>query len=64
MSFFVFYKIRELGRLVPVGGGKWGKGCERVNTVQILCTCVVKRKMRTVETIPGMRGDEDKGEWG
>jgi hypothetical protein len=33
---------------------KVGKGCRKVNMVQILCTHVCKWKMRPVETIPGM----------
>jgi hypothetical protein len=45
------------GRLVQAGG----EGCGKMNMVQILCTHVCKWKMRPVETIPGM-GGEDKGE--
>jgi hypothetical protein len=44
-------------------GGEVGKGCGRVN---ILCRyCVhmhVNTKKISVETIPGIRGEEDKGE--
>jgi hypothetical protein len=36
-----------------------GKGCRRVNTMQILCTHVCKCK-NYVETIPGMWGEEEK----
>jgi hypothetical protein len=39
------------------------KQCSRVHVVEILCTHVCKWKMRPVETIPGMGGREDKGEW-
>jgi orotate phosphoribosyltransferase-like protein len=46
------------GELLPVC--KWeevGKGCRRVNMVQILCTFIyVSGKMRSVETIPGIAG--------
>jgi hypothetical protein len=53
--FFFFYKIREQeGGTGPVWRGwyQWegeevGKGCGRMNTVQILCT---HGKMRPVET--------------
>jgi hypothetical protein len=38
-------------------GEEVGKGCGRVNIVQILCTHVCKWKMRPVETIPGMGGE-------
>jgi hypothetical protein len=31
-----------------------GKGCRRVNIVQIECTHVCKWKNDTVETVPGM----------
>jgi hypothetical protein len=31
--------------------------------MQILCTHDVNGKMIPVETVPGMRGLEDKGEW-
>jgi hypothetical protein len=34
-----------------------------VNVVEILCTHVWNGKMRHAETIPGMGGVEDKGEW-
>jgi hypothetical protein len=34
-----------------------GKGCRRVNMMQILCTHVFKWKNETIETIPG------RGEW-
>jgi hypothetical protein len=37
-------------------GEEVGKGCGRVNMVQILCTHVCKWKTRSVETIPGMGG--------
>jgi hypothetical protein len=51
------------GELVPVGGG----GCEKVCRKWILCKhCVqmwISGKMRHVETIPGMGGRGDKGEW-
>jgi hypothetical protein len=30
------------------------KGCRRVNIVQILCICICKWKMISVETTPGM----------
>jgi hypothetical protein len=55
MSFLFFYKIGgQEGRtglswgegLVPVGGGG-GKGCGRVNIVQILCVHVCKWKNET-----------------
>jgi hypothetical protein len=39
------------------------KECTCVNVVEILCTVYVNGKMRPVETIPGIRGREDKGEW-
>jgi hypothetical protein len=48
---------------VSTSGSRLGKGHERVNMVQILCSHYVNRKMRLVRTIPGMRGEKDKGEW-
>jgi hypothetical protein len=33
-----------------------GKGCGRVNIVQVLCTMDVSGKMIPVETIPGLGG--------
>jgi hypothetical protein len=66
MSFFFFYKIGEQESRTGLawGGGvgtsgrreEVGKGCRRMNMVQILCTHVCKWKMRPVETIPGMEG--------
>jgi hypothetical protein len=52
---FFFYKIGEQegrtgtawGGLVPVGGEEVGKGCGRVNIVQILCTHECKWKNDT-----------------
>jgi hypothetical protein len=38
------------------GGEDIRKGCRRVNMEEILCTQYVNGKMRSVETIPGMRG--------
>jgi hypothetical protein len=35
-------------------GEEVGKGCMRVNIVQILCSYICKWKMILVETIPGM----------
>jgi hypothetical protein len=70
--FFFLYKIGEQEgetgpvwgrRLVPVEGGCYvEKGCGRVDMVQILWTHVCKWKMISVETIPGMAGEGDKGE--
>jgi hypothetical protein len=70
MPFFFFYKIREqkvrTGPVWSVGnsgrGEDVGKGCGKVNMVQILCTHVCKWKTRPLETIPGMgeRGGEIK----
>jgi hypothetical protein len=37
-------------------GERCRERCGRVNMVQILCTHVYKRKMRPVETVPGMEG--------
>jgi hypothetical protein len=54
MSFFFFYKIRKkkrTGQFLP--GEDVGKGCVRVNIVQLLYTHVCKWKMIPVETIPG-----------
>jgi hypothetical protein len=62
MSFFFFYKIRKkkrTGQFLPGGNGTSGrgedvgKGCVRVNIVQLLYTHVCKWKMIPVETIPG-----------
>jgi hypothetical protein len=36
-----------------------GKGCGRVNMVEMLCTHVCNGKMRPAETIPGM-GDKEE----
>jgi hypothetical protein len=57
MSFFFFYKIGEQeGQTGPAWGVRWlvpvereevGKGCRRVNMVQILCTQVCKWKNET-----------------
>jgi hypothetical protein len=62
MSLFFFYKMGEQeGRTCPFWGVDTsergedvGKGCGRVNMVQILSTHVCKWKMRPVEMIPGM----------
>jgi hypothetical protein len=40
-------------------GGDVGKGCRRVNMIQILCT-YLNGKMRPIETIPGTKGGEIK----
>jgi hypothetical protein len=50
------------GGLVSVGGEKDVKRwCGTVNMVQILCAHVCKwKKMRPVDTIPGMEGGEFK----
>jgi hypothetical protein len=67
--FFFSYTKSEVrtgpdgGMLVPVEGKEVGKGCSRVNMVQILHTHSVNGKMRSVETIPGMWGEGDKGGW-
>jgi hypothetical protein len=51
---------RRVEQVLPVGvgtSGRWedvGKGCGRVNTVQILCTHVCKWKNDTCKTIPGI----------
>jgi hypothetical protein len=66
MSFFFFCKIGEQeGRTGPVcgvgtsgSGEEVGKGCGKVNMVQILCTYYINGKMIPVETIPGMGGKE------
>jgi hypothetical protein len=44
-------------------GRRWGKGCGRVNILQILCTHVCIRRMIPVETIPGIGegGIKEKG---
>jgi hypothetical protein len=42
--------------VTSVCGEDVGRGCKRVNMVQILCTHVSKWKNETVETIPGMGG--------
>jgi hypothetical protein len=39
-------------------GGKYGKKCDRMNIVQLLCTHVCKYKNETCETIPSIRGLE------
>jgi hypothetical protein len=50
--------------MVPVGGREEvGKGCVRVNIMQILCTHVCEWKNDTCETVPGMGEEGDKGEW-
>jgi hypothetical protein len=55
-SKMLFFKIKMenrraeqvlSGEFVPVGGGGVGKGCRRVNMVQILCTHVCKWKNET-----------------
>jgi hypothetical protein len=59
---FFFYKNRDQeGRTGPAwGGGTSGKGedvgrgCRRVNMVQIFVHVYVTWKMRPVETVPGM----------
>jgi hypothetical protein len=59
--FFFFYKIREQeGGTGPTSGSgeEVGKGCGKVNMVQILCTYYINGKMIPVETIPGMGGKE------
>jgi hypothetical protein len=72
MSFLLFYKIGEHeGGTGPMGGRggtsgrgeEIGKGCRRVNMVEILCTHVCKqKKMIPIKIIPRM-GKGDKGEW-
>jgi hypothetical protein len=70
--FFFFYKIREQeGGAGPVRKGvvvgTSGKGGEKdgrtVNTVQKMYRHVCKCKNEPFETIPGVRGRRDKGEW-
>jgi hypothetical protein len=52
--FFIFTKLENrrveqalCGLVVPVGGGRRGKGCGRVEIVQILCAGVYKQKNDT-----------------
>jgi hypothetical protein len=65
MTFFFFYKVREQedrqflpGEVAGINGSRleMGKGCERANIVQILCThiIIVLCTIIAVETIPGM----------
>jgi hypothetical protein len=70
MSFFFFYKIRELegstgsagGEGVPVKGREdVGKGCGRVN-ISANTVFTVLGKMIPIETVPGMGEGGDKGE--
>jgi hypothetical protein len=44
------------------GGRRWGKGCKRVNIVQILCThiCKWKNEMGVREIKENGEGDEFK----
>jgi hypothetical protein len=44
-------------------GVEVGEGHGKVNIVQILCISVCKWKNIPAETIPGMEGGGDKGEW-
>jgi hypothetical protein len=51
------------GGLVSVGGGKdMGRGCRRVNMVEILCTHVCKWKKRDLLKLFQEWGKGDKGE--
>jgi hypothetical protein len=69
MSFFFFYKI---GEQEDGTGSAWevdtsgredgGKGCRRMNMVQILCTHVCKWKNDTLIKLFQEWG-RDKGEW-
>jgi hypothetical protein len=69
MSFFFFCKIGGQNRSCLGGIGtsgreeEVGKGCGKVNIVQILCTHVWKWKMIPIETIPRTGGGGDKVEW-
>jgi hypothetical protein len=73
MSFFLFVLQNQrtgewnrscLGLVVGASGRgrRGGKGYRMVNIMQILCTHVCKWKIRYVETIPEMGGEEDEGE--
>jgi hypothetical protein len=61
MSFFqkqrTGRKIRScLGFGSSRRGEDVGKGCRRVNMVEIICTHVRNGKLRPLETIPGIEG--------
>jgi hypothetical protein len=62
--FFSFTKSenRRAEQVLFWRGEKVGKGCERMNIVQILCTHLCKWKMMPVETIPGMGRGGNKGD--
>jgi hypothetical protein len=48
--------------LSPVGGGGYKEKVRRVNMGEYYALMYENGKMRSVETIPGMGGGEDKGE--
>jgi hypothetical protein len=69
ITFFSFIKLenRRVEQVLSGGtgtsgsGDEVGKGCRRMNMVEILYTRVCKQINETIETLPGM-GKRDKGE--
>jgi hypothetical protein len=59
-----YSKIRScMGLVVPVGGGRmWGKDVGGLIWWKYCLHMNENEKVRSVETIPGMGGGEDKGE--